>query len=203
MGELAKLACPSCGQSDCVQKVSAIVSSAAIHSQGVTVEKSDYKDKDGKWYSSTEQVPFNGTQSTVLAEKLKPPAKPMIPGNPNARWTVTSFLLIMACFLLIIGACILTMGLMRPDLRANMISGILVIITGVILIFTYINLKNTREKNTASKTQTIQNSELPQWEKAMGRWELLYYCSRDDCIFTQDDKKGTSLDDMHELLFPK
>ena len=68
--------CPVCGRNDEVKKVSAILANQTQSMQGVTIEKSSYHDRDGNWHTSTERVPFSGTQASVLAMKLQPPIQP-------------------------------------------------------------------------------------------------------------------------------
>ncbi len=67
--------CPVCNRNDKVEKITAIVSSQTNSMNGVTIEKNEYRDKDGRWYTSSEKVPFTGSQSTVLAAKFKPTPK--------------------------------------------------------------------------------------------------------------------------------
>lgn len=39
-----------------------------------------------------------------------------------------------------------------------------------------------------------------EWKKAMERWDRLYYCGRDDCVFIPGEKESASISKMKEYL---
>ena len=39
------------------------------------------------------------------------------------------------------------------------------------------------------------------WKKAMERWDRLYYCGRDDCVFIPGENSSASISKMKEYLF--
>ncbi len=91
--------CPVCGRNDNVRKLTAILADQTQTLQGVTIEKHSYTDKDGYRHTSTEKVPFNGTQSTNLANKLKSPAQPRAAEPKGGCWRYA--VLFMAIFSII------------------------------------------------------------------------------------------------------
>ena len=39
------------------------------------------------------------------------------------------------------------------------------------------------------------------WERAMSRWQALYYCARDDCVFVPGERRAAPLAQMQDLLY--
>lgn len=188
--------CPVCGRNDEVKKVSAILANQTQSMQGVTIEKSSYQDHDGNWHTSTEKVPFSGTQSSLLAIKLQPPAQPKAqkPGSMWGRYIVLSF----ASIYLIAAVVFLFGGL--TSLGQFFMFGLL----GGVLMLWYLWLNGKHEKEFLAfgqETQRIQEQELPKWQKAMERYGKLYYCFRDDCVFIPDGKYHALSDSVNAFVY--
>lgn len=98
--------CPICNRNDKSVKVSSIVASGTIAMDGVTIEKRTYTDSDGRPYTSTEQVPFEGLQKSVLVQRLTPPIKPVpnYGSNPSNNMIIRIILYIFM-WLLLYGIC--------------------------------------------------------------------------------------------------
>jgi hypothetical protein len=43
--------------------------------------------------------------------------------------------------------------------------------------------------------------EMPQWERAMARWEQLYYCPKDDVVFIPGEGEPVLADNIDELVY--
>jgi len=161
--------CPICERNDEVKKVSAILAKEIHSMNGMTIEKSSYQDKDGKWHTSTERVPFSGTQSTVLAMKLKAPAQPKAKGKPSF------WLLLFSIILGFYGFAALFLGPDRiiedwafePDIIHILGIG-MSILCGIFLLYWSFTLYKKNKKNQEiyqMEVKRIQAQEYPKWQK--------------------------------------
>ena len=190
--------CPKCNRNDKVRKVSAIVRSEIHQLSGTTTQTNDYRDQDGRWYSSTSTVPFNGTQASVLAQLLSPPQKPE-PKSFSRFLTIFGGLMILGDTLIIglgfvAGFMGFFMGLTNgSSAQGPAISLLIGIVTGGVLFIPTLVIGVTgllmawavfaSKKNHDKRERIRVARELPAWQKAMSKWEKLYYCERDDTVF--------------------
>ena len=56
------------------------------------------------------------------------------------------------------------------------------------------------ERKKYRKAQAVYSSAFPEWQTAIGRWDKLYYCSRDDCVFIPGEKHSATLDGMQSFI---
>lgn len=148
---------------------------------GVTIEKNEYRDKDGRWYTSSEKVPFTGSQSTVLAAKLSPPPKPIILSEPKSHIGCGVITLVVSIVLIIADVGFIKGGFF------GIIGFIGILIS--ILIFVIILSIYPNENKKYKENQEQLKTDLPQWEAAMNRWNKQYYCFRDDIVFIPGETK--------------
>lgn len=158
-----QLICTNCGQLDTVRKVSAIVAEgfSTGESRGVTTGGAVFVSRGGTAGAISSSSNYTTTvTSTVQAQRLVPP--------PQPRFTFPAVVLIIP---LIIGGCLAaSMGNM-----GNIVFGGAVLCAIGLGIF----LNN--------RGQEKLKAEMPLWEKAMSRWNRLYYCARCDGIFDNQD----------------
>jgi hypothetical protein len=209
--------CPMCGQSDKVEKVSAIRQRDVQQISGTTRQWVSEKDGGGYWTT----VPVSGTQVTELARKLTPPAKPGY--SPSCWWVALPFLLLVWAWVIVpfapisrrmkfaLGGMVLAIGFLtliasssqttinqgQPSPIAIGASCIGVTLAVAAFVVYFIGLN----EETASRKARIEATELPRWQKAMEKWNELFYCSRDDCVFDPQTRESSSINNMQELLY--
>lgn len=167
----SSLSCPHCGQLDSVRKVSAIVSSG-------TSSGSYTGYGDGIGYSSggvmimDELITLTGSSQTQLSSLLSPPIEPC---EPN-------FELVLVCSALLglFGFFVTMLGLgdisnNTPDATGALILGLICLSIAVLVAVKYFH-KSRDEKIRVAR-------EMPVWERAVSKWQHLYYCYRCDGVF--------------------
>lgn len=53
----------------------------------------------------------------------------------------------------------------------------------------------------SGKAASVHNQELARWEKAMHRWEQIYYCGRCDRVFLRDQNQAIPRSMVSTLLY--
>jgi len=202
------LACPFCHRSDKVQKVSAYLGHNTVNLQGVTIEKRTYEDKDGKSYTSTENVPFNGTQTSVLAKKLQPPVQPRAKGKPGGAWwlrNVVGFYARMGIGGVILAAIGMIMLISRgetKELPFMALGALFSLFFGTVFMVWFRSL-NTKYKKKCDEYNKevirVQSQEFPKWQTVIENWNELYYCDRDSYVFIPG-KSGVPVDKMMDYI---
>jgi DNA-directed RNA polymerase subunit RPC12/RpoP len=181
--------CPKCGRNDEVKKIVSIVNSQTQTLNGTTIQPDQYQDKDGHWHSGTSRVAFNGTQMSVLAERLSPLPQPKIESVWNCSGGL--FLILMVISIAYGGSGIAMNVWVIPSIGAFFLA----------LLFLSLAIKYTRANNQQRKTREEELPTLMEgWRKSMQKWEQLYYCLRDDCIFDPAENNAFSPDRLHEYL---
>ncbi|MGV8026598.1 MAG: hypothetical protein AB2L18_08580 [Anaerolineaceae bacterium] len=186
--------CPVCKRNDEVKKVSAILANQTQNLQGVTIEKRSYTDKDGHHYTSTERVPFNGTQSSILAKKLQAPAEPRAQESKGGWRYVVLFI---AVFSILTAPAYLSW-------RAEQFFGNIIIGGG--LLWWYSNLNKNHKKEVEQYDQElkrIREQGYSQWQNALERWNKSYYCFRDDCVFIPGEGISVDANQFSEFVYQK
>lgn len=194
------LRCPRCSSNDQVQKVSAIVASQTQEISGGSWETQVYVDKKGKKHTEDHYTPYSGTQMSVLAQRLSPPEK------PDAGFSTG--IIIAIGFLMVAGVCGLlglftimssSLSVALADASFYVLCITPTFVFGVlgILLFLVSSISH-REKVTQ-----VKQVEIPRWEKAMRRWEQLYYCYRDDNIFIPHENVSVAVPQMKTYIYQK
>jgi len=219
--------CPRCNRNDRAEKVSAILSSQTqnINSQDWRTEV--YITPQGQ--RITRQVPISKVtkQMSELAKRLTPPEKPkplpkprLIP-YPNKK---SNTLLIIGIILLVISAFFFVITLLAGFMEffedtgmflICLIPSFLAVAAGVVLTILGIisNAKHKmnyqkarfevtrRNRNVTKQWQEASEKRMSKWQKAMDRWDALYYCHRDDCVFIPEEGTYAPLTKMKDYLF--
>ena len=79
-------------------------------------------------------------------------------------------------------------GIIKPS--AELIVGIIV----------FILLWVRRSKGESAQMQSVKRA-IPVWERALKKWDTLYNCGRDDCVFDPATGKCVPPGRMSELLY--
>jgi predicted RNA-binding Zn-ribbon protein involved in translation (DUF1610 family) len=214
--------CPKCGRNDRVEKVTAILSS---HTQTVTSteERTElYTDSKGKQHTRTVKVPITKLQMSDLAARLSHPDTPSFAGHVGKNPTGTLLalgILITCASVLALGAGVCTafgaFGTQQGPEADVLATGLATMVTcafpplvglaaGVAL--TYWAAKRRRVASESYRLALEQaasaRKEVQQrWQKARDRWENLYYCYRDDCVFVPDEGTFAPLSRKAEYLY--
>ncbi len=219
--------CPRCNRNDRAEKVSAILSS---HTQNIDSEElrtEVYYTPSGQRISRQVAVPKKMKQTSELAKKLSPPEKPKplpkprLKPYPNKK---SNAFLIIGIILLVVSALIFTGTLLAGFMEffedtgmflICLIPSFLAIVIGIVLtilgIVNHSRVKNKyqqawsavarRNRNVTQQWQEANDKHMANWQKAMDRWEALYYCHRDDCVFIPEEGTYAALSKMKDYLF--
>jgi predicted RNA-binding Zn-ribbon protein involved in translation (DUF1610 family) len=200
--------CPKCGRNDRAEKVTAILRSQTHDTDGFTYQKVNYVRKIGDEYRNVSEdvrIPIHTSQVSGLARQLLPPGPPRLPPRPRA--STSSCGLVSAILLLITGLFLLlpavSCGTSAFDTQSSDTAATLLVLGGsgacialflvgaAILMFRRVVPKE-RARNEAKREMLKDQLEAHQAEVdrltslhnlAMERWNQLYYCGRDDCVF--------------------
>ncbi len=168
---MASSNCPLCGQVDAVMKVSSIVAGGT---------------------ASYSMAGYSGSTRTQLAAKLQPPPKPAS-GNvtPCSVWFVFLLGVLFVCAWLFVaaGARPLQEGAGGPLSVASAIVGGLLIVGCVVFEISQVGARKLAAQARVSR-----------YQGAMNKYNSLYYCHRDDCVFIPDEGRAVPLSQMNSLL---
>jgi len=176
-------------------------------------------------------VPKTVTQSSALAKNLTPPEKPKplpkpmpkpLPtrkSNPTLAFGIILMVFaIVGVVLSIIGTAVgfsqnfdsplaIPLLCLVPTILAGAL-GLLLTILGIV------SIGKRKLKYQLEVTQTVQENKnafqnwqeaneriMQNWQNAIDRWEALYYCHRDDCVFIPGKDRYAPVDKMKQFLF--
>jgi len=221
--------CPRCGRNDRAEKVSSIISNQtqSINSEELRTEVC--YTPDGRRISRQVSVPKVIKQTSELAKKLSPPEKPNPIPRPRLRPTphkksnsLLTFGIILAAIslvaLVILGLAVLIGMVEDPTLILCLIAPILIMLVGgtVLTIFGIVNSARLKDKNRKTWSAVTQHNRkvlqewqetndklMSDWQTAMDRWNALYYCHRDDCVFIPEEGTYAALSKFRDYLFQK
>jgi hypothetical protein len=93
----------------------------------------------------------------------------------------------------------------------GLVSGVISLLGGIVLIALGIFLVRRSVKKKRYQKEEIQRQfqeELDRsegiqsaWKNAIDRWNLLYYCGRDDCVFIPGENSSAPLSKLKEYLY--
>jgi predicted RNA-binding Zn-ribbon protein involved in translation (DUF1610 family) len=212
--------CPACGRNDRVEKVSAIIDSQTQTAHEV-VQRTEVVVQGGQQRLITRDVPVARKQASVLAQRLAPPEPPVAPApTPQAaarqgRSRLGGWAILLG---LAWGAVSLVCGLGPllfdggPDAESAALIGILStlgcalpLVGGGILLA----LLGRRGQHSAAQARARQRAEEEaraagreaRYARARARWEQLYYCYRDGCVFIPSEGDSAPLAEMRAYLY--
>jgi hypothetical protein len=168
---MVTIVCPECRKDDMIHKVSAMYSGGFS-----TIQNNSPLVAYG-----VEQR--NVTTITPLAQKLAPPA---LPDEPGKQIGCGSYIL--ACIVSIIVVFICGISGIGGSWMVFISIGALL---GSLLL---------SSRNLSIKQQEYK-ALYPIWKQRKERWNELYYCSRNDCVFDPKEGKAISADRINELIY--
>lgn len=164
--------CPKCNKDDQIQKVS------SIYSGGTAI--ADYDTYAGR---------RTAVSTTNLAKKLSPPPKPKL---ADEGWSSCSGLAVFAIAGVILGFIVRAISsVISPATKESafpFIIGFLIGFFGLILLIKSYSAKQSKKLE-------------PIYKNAVTKWNELYYCYRDDCVFDPSTNESTSSEEMDRLLY--
>ena len=182
-------ACPECHRNDRAEKVSAIVNRDTVQISGSSQSTSTYVDRNGYTRHETSDNPFSGVQQSNLAARLSPPAK------PEARGACLRYLLYLPV-LLLGGACFAMLTVAGPSQSGKTMAGVGMLVVILLLVWITLSIRNVNRKAKEKQAQ-----EMFRWNKAVSRWEQLYYCHRDDVLFVPGQSETIPVQSMLDYLY--
>jgi hypothetical protein len=208
--------CPKCKKDDQIKKATAIIASDTHTVKGGSWQTQVYIDKKGKKQYEDDYVPYSGEQSSALAQSLRPPAKPGTGCTNTWGIILGGGLLVIGlpclmCSLLGVGQSLIAIpqairnnvggtDILLSSGFAILFSGIQIIIAVAMIILGIVIYRKLNQKHTERLAQ-YNEIELPRWEKAMQRWNNLYYCFRDDCVFVPGSEDFSPIAEMRDFLY--
>lgn len=218
--------CPKCDRNDMAQKVTAILKSQTHDTDGFTYQTVNHVRKVGdeiRNFSEEVRVPIHTSQVSTLARQLLPPGPPRLPPRPRA--STASCGLVSAITVLISGALLLmpslSCGMSSLDTESREAAATLLalggsgacvalILVGAAILMFRLIVPKERARNEAKREILKEQLEAHQAEVkrltdlhnlAKDRWNKLYYCSRDDCVFVPGDGTFAPIPEMTEYLY--
>ena len=186
--------CPKCHRIDNVSKVSAILQGGTHQINGQIPMPTTY-DSDG-WSTGTSYKSYHATQQSSLASRLTPPSKPSL----GVDWLFGLFLATVIFF----GPQVcMSLFAFAPsswaDKPITFLSRILIFVAGFAMAVFPVGAFFLWQKN--KKTKDAKDLEkIKLWERSIRRWEQLYYCSRDDCIFVPGENSAFPISEMLQVI---
>jgi hypothetical protein len=177
---MASILCPQCGKDDQIRKVTSIVT------EGSTTV--NYTDSLGTLGGSGSA--FHQTQ---LAKRLIPPSKPKLTGCAATSPVVIFMVGVVLSSILF---CVLF-----PSLAWSSGSNIWATCIFIALMLAVIAAINVPIGIYSVKKQKELKPQIAMWEKAISKWQQSYYCARCDGIFTPNQNKIVSPEEMTTFLY--
>ena len=196
--------CPICDRNDKVEKVSVIYMNGS-HNTTMSVPVTEIStDSDGKTYSTTRHEQVRGFNETKLAQALRAPVKPQAPMTPtHIFWYFLGFAFLgfipgaMAMQILI--NIFIAIGV--PQRQTELPIGLTVFFLTMLIVYKLSSYFSSKAKKKFEREMAEYNSSaLRIWERAMDRWNSLYFCHRDGQVFILGQNNSVPLERMSELL---
>ena len=221
--------CPVCNRNDKAEKVSAILRSQTHSAQGVAYQTVTTHVNTGFGTTPVSQqvaMPVQTSQMSELAKYLAPPARPepdksvIVQEQPSHKSLLGAILFVLAgagfglCTLSVFVAYLSEIGNIKNFFAAAATVLGLFILTLSILglsIFLFVftvpkERRRNRERKSAYQEKIRQRQQKNEetekrWTAAMERWNQLYYCGRDDCVFLPGSHTHAPVSAMVEYLY--
>jgi hypothetical protein len=174
------LACPIDNKDDSIQKVSAVVSSG--QSTGTfSGPTGGIVSVDGKSGGVSGYTTLRGGSTSQLATLLAPPQEPAKPHGFGRWWFILWIVPYVA----------------GGVAGATSNSALLAFIVGFLILILLLWAQKVFKDNS---TVNYAN-EKPQWDKAILKWNRLYYCHKHDIVFDPDNGKTCTPPSLKEFLY--
>jgi len=208
------IVCSQCNKDDAIQKVSAVVAGGQA-SGSFSGYSGGAVNIDGKWGSTSSYTTLGGTSASDLARTLAPPPEPrkQSPGISAAGCigALLAFPIAGSCFILMYGIPMAILALVNfasspsSSDSINFISGVgsvFIFLCFCLVLFWILLREANKEKDKRVKEIDIKFAvEKSSWEKAMVRWNRLYYCHRDGIVFDTENGETCQPTQMKEFVY--
>jgi DNA-directed RNA polymerase subunit RPC12/RpoP len=203
--------CPKCRKDDCVRKVT------AVHHAGLSSGSYSGHVWTDEGFDS---VSLSGRTQTAVSRLLSPPKEPSSVtwlGRILTGWGL-GFLLflgggclcVVAPNLLLVGPSVLPellaeLSIEPADYGAYGTAGLASLPCFIIIPLLNVFLWGVIPLLVGNRMRRSKRREYPiekeRWERAVGRWQRLYYCFRDDGVFIPGETPFIPIDTMQEFLY--
>jgi len=207
--------CPECSKDDQIQKVSAIYHGGTTTTSlsGVTTTVSSpvgsNKTQVGSGYST-----MSGVSQTNLSSLLAPPAHP---GDGSLGcWWGSLFAIVLSVFAIIVvwvspieqkrkvqitvvaglallGAVVGPVGNSNIAYRGAIVFIVIAMLSSIILYIVGLYEEQKRRKIVAGQQVIV-------WKTKMQKWDSLYYCHRNGCVFDPNTGQSVPVHQMNALI---
>jgi hypothetical protein len=165
--------CPSCRRIDKVEKVTTIFSGGIV--SGATLNESN---------------------QSLISRRLAPPEKPSTGKSCGEGLGMFGLLFLGAVG--VSAGIVGTGGIIQGLYTAAEIPG--PFFGFIVGLGAFYGLR-LWEQALKKRTEKIITEEIPRWEKAMERWNKLYYCSRDDGVFDLSEGEFVPTQQLMKYLY--
>jgi predicted RNA-binding Zn-ribbon protein involved in translation (DUF1610 family) len=170
--------CPRCGRNDQVKAASAVVREQTMALNGVLLNGG--------------AGVFAGTQQSALAGALAAPVEPAPEANGSTQGC-SGVAFGLAGLLAAMGLCSLLGN--SEGASGNPIAVFLLIVAAGLVLAAF------RSRAAAGERQQRSQAAHSAWERAIARWQRLYYCARDDCAFIPGENQAVPLAQVNDYLY--
>jgi hypothetical protein len=175
------LKCPKCRQIDMVQKLSVLYEGGIAKIQYQAWVPPPPGSKLPPILTKRE-----GTNQTALSARFAPPPQPSVKtvkAPPlNSRYKF------------------LALGLFLISLVLSFTSNY-ILVSYIILASAVIPLVIGLMKREEERNRIWRENVVPRWERAMSKWNSLFYCARDDGVFIPKDGNWVSAENIETFLW--
>lgn len=220
--------CPVCNRNDTTINVSVYVRSQ-LHNNKSTISRThaNMRKIGNEIEPANNKIVLHSqpTQISELVNKLMPPAKPQLTSDINKRKGTSKKVLVstILCGLLGIlsasfyGYIITIIFEEFPNKQATLVYIRVVIyalisfiplLSSILLFILALPRERVRNKEILDRAGNYHRELLTQfedqtirWNTAMEKWNKLYYCGRDDCVFLPDANTVAQIDNMVEYIY--
>jgi hypothetical protein len=218
--------CPVCSRNDRAEKVTAIIRTQTQDTDGFTIQTVTSARKVGdqiKTFTEQVKVPVHSSQTSELAKQLVPPLPPPFPAAPRAStsncrqlsaWGLVGSALLVAAPASLCGVSALGTSTINEAATPLLFAGSGLCLAaalaggGVFLLKAIVPAERARnEQKRALHEQELREYnarvqfERDRYNLAIDRWNRLYYCGRDDCVFLPGVGTHAPVLDMIDYLY--
>ncbi|MCE5206746.1 MAG: hypothetical protein LLG42_00365 [Chloroflexi bacterium] len=187
--------CPKCGLSDQVEKVSVLATSQSNKTVEIPVQLTRKIEPVDQSTLNTENPAINSIPDAELRKKLTPPKQPESKSPINCAGGL--FMLLSTVALTGVVAGYLA-GIQRGITQWQQIFYGSIAFS---VFFIFMTIRYTRSFfKDLHAFQDKSEKEMAAWQKSMEKWDRLYYCQRDDCVFDPDQNVAVAPADLKTYL---
>jgi hypothetical protein len=221
--------CPICNRNDKAEKVTAILRSQTHSAQGIAYQTVTTTVNTGFGSTPVSQqvpVPVQTSQTSDLAKFLAPPIKPepdksiIVDEKPSHKSLVGAlFFGLAGVGFLLLTLIVFAIYLSELSNIENIVVAAATVLGLILLALSSLGLsvflfiatvpkerRRNRERKSAYEEKIRQrqhgNEEAERrWATALDRWNQLYYCGRDDCVFLPGTNSHAPVSAMVDYLY--